>query len=102
MKIQMERSGGFTGILFRSSIDTDLLDPKERKALLELVESARFFDLPARFPAVKAGADRFNYKLTIEAKDQSHTVEFNEANIPESLSPLVKQVTLLGRRAPKG
>ena len=102
MKIQLERSGGFTGIPLRSSIDTDLLDPEESKTLLEMVESAQFFELPARIPSPKAGVDRFNYKLTIEAKERSHTVEFNEANAPEQLSPLIKRVTLLAHGAGKG
>ena len=102
MKIQLERSGGFTGIPLRSSIDTDQLDPDESKTLTELVESARFFDLPAKIPPSKIGADRFNYKLTIETAGRSNTVEFNEANTPPQLSPLVKQVTSLGRSAPKG
>jgi hypothetical protein len=102
MKIQLERSGGFTGIPLRSSINTDLLDPEESKTLLEMVESARFFELPASIPSPKAGVDRFNYKLTIEAKEQSHTVEFNEADAPEQLAPLIKRVTLLGRSASQG
>ncbi|MDR3574290.1 MAG: hypothetical protein P4L50_10530 [Anaerolineaceae bacterium] len=102
MKIQLERSGGVTGIPFRSSVDTDLLDPDERKALVELVESAGFFDLPANFLSPKVGADRFNYKLTIADKGRSHTIEFNEANAPQSLPPLIKQVTALGHSARKG
>ena len=102
MKIQLERSGGFTGIPLRSSIDTDQLDPDESKTLTELVESARFFDLTAKITPSKIGADRFNYKLTIETAGRSHTVEFNEANTPDSLSALIKQVTLLGRAGHKG
>jgi hypothetical protein len=102
MKIQLERSGGFTGIPSRSSIDTDLLAPEERKALLDLVEAAHFFELPAKIPPAAVGADRFSYKLSIESGGQSHTVEFNEANTPQQLSPLIKQVALLGRSAPKG
>ena len=102
MKIQLERSGGFTGIPLRSSIDTDLLDPEESKALEAMVASTGFFELPASFLSPKTGADRFNYKLTVADKARSHTIEFNEANAPESLSPLIKKMTLLGRSAPKG
>jgi len=102
MKIQLERSGGFTGIAQRSSIDTDLLDAEEQKNLLEMVETAHFFDLPARIPASNVGADRFSYKLTITDKGRSHTIEFNEVNTPEDLSPLINRVTLLARSAGKG
>jgi hypothetical protein len=102
MKIQLERSGGFTGIPSRSSIDTDLLAPEERKALLDLVQAAHFFELPAKIPALTSGPDRFNYKLSIESSGQSHAVEFNEASTPPQLAPLIKQVTSLGRSAPKG
>ena len=62
-----------------------------------MVESAHFFDLPAKIPPDNIGADRFNYKLTIEAPGQSHTVEFNEANAPVNLTLLVNRVTLLAR-----
>jgi hypothetical protein len=101
MKIQLERSGGFTGIPLRSSIDTDLLESDESKNLTAMVESAGFFDLPARIPPANVGADRFSYKLTIDDKARSHSVEFNEANAPESLSSLIQRVTLLARSAGK-
>ncbi|MDR3590668.1 MAG: hypothetical protein P4N41_13530 [Negativicutes bacterium] len=101
MKIQLERSGGFTAIPLQSSIDTDLLEPEESKNLIAMVESAGFFDLPDRIPPSNVGADRFSYKLTIADKARSHAIEFNEADVPESLSSLIQRVTLLARSAGK-
>jgi hypothetical protein len=102
MKIKLERSGGFTGIPLRANIDSDSLAAEESKALQEMVKSSGFFDLPAKIPPSAAGADRFNYKITIETEGQSHTVEFSEANTPAELAPLVQKVTLLARSARKG
>ncbi len=101
MIIRMERSGGFTGIPMQAVIDTDTLAAEDKQNLRNLVESAHFFDLPASLPSPSGGADRFNYRLTVEEASRSHTVEFGEAAAGEPLQALVRQVTALGRTGRK-
>jgi hypothetical protein len=98
MIIHLERTGGFTGIPLRAVIDSATLDPAESRDLLALVESAGFFALPAQVRAPQPGPDRFQYVLTIEDTQRSHTVEIDETVIPAQLEPLLQQVTLLARK----
>ncbi len=96
MKIYLKRTGGFTGIPFSVSVDTDQLEEKEREAILALVASAQFFSLPEKIPSSSPGADRFQYRITIERSGQSHTVEAGESSIPDALQPLIRH--LIARR----
>lgn len=102
MIIRMERSGGFTGIPLRTVIDTGQLSAEEGRTLQDLVDSAGFFDLPASLPSPRKGADRFNFRLTVEEPGRSHTVEFGDAAASEPLQALIQQVTLLARTNRQG
>ena len=97
MKIYLTRSGGFTGIPFNVAIDTDQCEEEERNILLSLVEAAQFYSLPEKILPAGQGADRFQYRITVEKPGESHTVEAGESDIPDSLQPLVSHLTALGR-----
>ena len=64
----------------------------------ELVEAADFFQLPERITTPLPVADRFLYRVTIEAEAQTHTVIVSEAAVPSSLRPLLEWLTTAGRR----
>jgi hypothetical protein len=101
MKFQLERLGGFIGMTLKVRVDADQLDPEERLSLQTMVETARFFSLPPKILPGIPNPDRFLYRITVEKLEISHTVEVGEANMPESLQPLVQRLTILGRKAPK-
>jgi hypothetical protein len=58
-----------------------------------LVEGAHFFDLPPVLKPPVEGADRFQYRLTVERGKQFHTVETSESAAPEQLQPLLDRLT---------
>ena len=97
MRIQFERSGGFAGLLVQKTIDTDSLPLQEADKLVNLVEEANFFDLPAQISAPSPGADQFQYKVTVEEGDQRHTVEIIEPASPDALRQLLRELTLRAR-----
>ncbi len=97
MKIYLKRTGGFSGIPFSVAVDTDQLEEEERNTLSALVEAAQFYSLPDKIPSTRLGADRFQYRVTVEEPGLSHTVEAAESGIPDSLQLLIKHVTGLGR-----
>lgn len=99
MHIQFERSGGFTGIPLATSLDSETLSPEEVDALQKELDQARFFDLPAKIQTPGTGADRFEYRITVEKEGRSHTIEVGEGSIPETLQPLVQHLTTLARSA---
>ena len=99
MRIEYERSGGFAGMHFTTTVETAALPHAEAVKWHELVEQAKFFELPAMIPAPTPGIDRFVYKLLIDDRGLQHTVEVGEAALPESLRPLIEQLQKLARRA---
>lgn len=98
MIIRVERSGGFTGIPLRAVIDTRKLENEESRTLTKLLESAGFFNLPQSIQAKGGGADRFQYKLTVEEETRVHTVEVGETAGPAALQQLIQHVSSLARK----
>jgi hypothetical protein len=97
MKIQLERTGGFAGIPLRTNVDTDNLDDQSKRTLQSLVDSSRFFDLPARLSSPTPGADRFQFKVTIQDGNRSHTVEADEGALAPEVQALFQYLTRLAR-----
>ena len=102
MRIEFVRTGGFAGMRMASTVNTDSLSPDEARALRESVDAAHFFDLPSTLTSPTPGADRFQYKITVEAEGRRHTVELGEAAVPENLQPLIQRLTALARAARSG
>jgi hypothetical protein len=89
LNIRFERSGGFAGLRQTRSISSGELSAEEQKRLTDLVESARFFDLPAVLRSSTPQADRFQYKIGVETGQLKHTVQVDEAAVPDELQPLI-------------
>jgi hypothetical protein len=97
MRIEFERSGGFMGLTQAVVVDTTALEKREADELTAMVRTAGFFELPEQLVSDSAGADRFQYRLTIEELEQKHTVVLNEVDAPEELQPLLQRLNLLVR-----
>ena len=99
MKIRFERSGGFTGIPVTAEINSQSLAEDEVQQLQELIQTARFFDLPVHpTEPASGGADQFQYQISIEDGGQSHTIETTDGAATDDLRPLLRHLTLLARR----
>ncbi|MCC6615601.1 MAG: hypothetical protein IT320_19160 [Anaerolineae bacterium] len=98
MKIAFERSGGFAGLRLTATIETDDLPPDEAAELVQMVEDARFFDLPGKLRARPGAADEYQYLVTIATDDQRHTVETTDTAAPETLRTLLNRLNALARR----
>jgi len=99
MKIYFERTGGFAGIRMAATVNTESLSPEQARELRDTLDAAAFFDLPARIESPALEADRFRYKLTVEAEGRRHTVEVGEAAVPEALRPLLQHLMAAARSA---
>lgn len=97
MHIEFERSGGFAAILLRTSVDTSEIDAEEARQLEGLVETSGFFNLPERIAPANAGADRFQYLVSVETRGKRHTVQVDESAAPEKLAPLLNHLTMMAR-----
>ncbi|HHT9120859.1 MAG TPA: protealysin inhibitor emfourin [Candidatus Hypogeohydataceae bacterium YC41] len=102
LRIYFERTGGFAGIRFTTTIDTSELPPEEAEKLRKMVEEADFFNLPAKITSPSPQPDRFQYKLRVEEEGRQHTVTVSEEAMPPKLSPLVKWLMSAARKGGKG
>lgn len=99
MIIQVERSGGFSGIPMMARLDTLNLAEEDRQTVESLVSAVNFFALPERLSNQTHGADRFYYALRVEDGRRSHATEVGDADAPPELRDLIQQVMLLARSA---
>jgi hypothetical protein len=97
MVLIFERSGGFTAIPLRLRVNTEDLDIQESTLLHSQVEVADFFNLPERGTSSGGGYDRFVFKLTVQKAGKSHAIEYGDASIPETLQPLIDQLSTMAR-----
>lgn len=83
-------------------IDTDSLPDAEREALIAHVSKAEFFKLPTEIAeSSTSGADRYNYRITIQSNGRTHSVECTDGSAPSSLVPLLDWLNDSARRVPR-
>ena len=93
MNIHLVRSGGFGGMRREVRIETQSLRLEEREPLEGLVQDSGFFTLPGQFPKPGKGADYFTYSITVDDGKRVHTVQVAEPSLPDSLRPLIREVS---------
>jgi hypothetical protein len=89
MKIDYVRSGGLAGMRQGFSASSDSLSADARNQLLQLVQSSRFFDQPEVVKPDEMGADRFEYRITVEGDQGTRTIRVAEGAVPAELQPLI-------------
>lgn len=90
MQIQFDRTGGFAGIRQLHTFSSDSLSAEDQQQLAALLNSANFFDLPSVIRAQGSSADQFQYKISIQTEQASHTIQFDESAMPSQLAPLLE------------
>jgi hypothetical protein len=81
VEIEFERSGGFAGIVLRSTLNTDKLIPEDRQQIESLISKSAFFSLKSdtNTDSVSAGgrrpADYLTYKITIRDGKKIQSVQ---------------------------
>jgi len=88
------RSGGFIGQGMRFELNLNDLPISSVRNLTRLVEEAQFFDLPENL--IKTfKPNEYQYTITVDAGITNHTVRTNDSTMPNSLRPLIKELSLL-------
>jgi hypothetical protein len=95
MKIHLERTGGFAGMIMSTTIDTKSLSSKEANELRDLIEKCHLFELSSESfqqdpsKTKKGAADYFTYKITVQNGDKEHSAECNDMNMQPIIKTLV-------------
>ena len=92
--INFDRSGGATANDIHFELDVDNLSEVDAQNVRRLIDESGFFDLPENLTA-KTSTDEFQYTISINAEDRSHTVHVSDSTMPNSLRPLIKELTML-------
>lgn len=95
-RIHFERTGGLMGRKVSLDFDLDELPSDQARTLSLLLEQADFFNIPADLIPTSA-RDAFTYTLTLEAETQVHTVRFGDTTVPETLRPLLNELSQRAR-----
>lgn len=94
MRIRFDRAGGFAAPAMRRSltVDTEELAADEAEELLALVRRADIPDAAGHQSAEASGPrpDALHYRVIVEDGDDSHTVVASDADMPQTLRPLVQ------------
>jgi hypothetical protein len=87
MKIKFVQSGGFAGLTKEAEVNTDEISEEEKNLLQKAIDDSDFFSLQTQDSEPMPDAEQFF--ITVEKEGESHMVNFNTQNIPETLKPLV-------------
>jgi hypothetical protein len=93
MRISFKRSGGFAGLPGQNQsleIDSEQLPQPKAKELERLVEETRPFDHPSEHASDSKTRDGFQYDLTLDAGDRTHSIKVADGAVPDKLQPLIE------------
>lgn len=96
-KVRFRQSGGFAGLVRGSELSGDKeISDAERRALERYAESSR------AAPAAKGSRarDLVGYELELDTDDGKVRLEFDEANVPDDLAPLVEKLAKRAKPVP--
>ncbi len=98
MKITFRQSGGFAGLIQGCELDTDLLSVSEAAQLQSLVEESGILQAKSQF--MPEARDLFNYEITVETREGTVRVLFDDMTIPESAEELLEYLQQFAQPRP--
>jgi hypothetical protein len=106
VKVSVVRGGGLAGLVQTTIADSETLAPEHAAQLRAKVDEAGFFGLPDNTGRSPGAADRFDYAVTVEDADRTHTVRRAESELPAAVQELIAWVNSVpgrqDRLAPPG
>lgn len=98
MRIHFERTGGVAGTALTCEVSSDTVPEADRQRLRRLVADSQVLDLPQiGVGAQQAGADRFEYRISINVDGAMHRLVIGEAGVPDTLRELIAWLTAVAR-----
>lgn len=96
--IHYKRTGGTMGNELAANFDLDEMPDDLAQRLHNLITETRFFATPVSHELMPR-PDEFEYTVSIHAGQSMHTVRATDTSMPESLRPLIEELTELAKAA---
>lgn len=96
--INFKRTGGSMGRETTMNFDLGTMPGSVAQRLDNLLTSSNFFEVPV-VNDLLGGPDEYQYDITVVAGNSIHTVHVSDTSMPESLRPLVEELTDLAETA---
>jgi hypothetical protein len=80
------------------NLDLDSIPGSDSQRVHSFITEADFFEIPT-VNDLLAGPDEYQYTITVVAGNSLHTVHVTDTAMPESLRPLVEELTELAEAA---
>ena len=98
MTIAFERTGGLMGRTISLDLDLDEMPADQSATLKRLVDESDFFEL-SDAPKKTSRLDEFSYTITITTGTIRHTIRISDSSAPESLRPLLRELSTYARNS---
>lgn len=96
--INYRRTGGTMGREVALDLDLDTIPGDAAQRLHGLLTTSGFFEVPDA-ANLMTRPDEYEYTITVVAGNSMHTLRVTDSTMPESLRPLVDELTELARAA---
>ncbi|HEY3474093.1 MAG TPA: protealysin inhibitor emfourin [Anaerolineales bacterium] len=96
--INFKRSGGPLGSELSMNFDLGSMPGDAAQRLHGLLTTSNFFEVPV-VDDLRTAPDEHEYIITVVAGNSIHTVHVSDTSMPQSLRPLVEELTELAETA---
>jgi len=85
------------------TMDFDLnnMPASEAQRLHNMLNESKFFEVPV-INDLRASPDEYEYVITVVAGNSIHTVHVSDTSMPQSLRPLVEDLTEIAKATTRG
>jgi hypothetical protein len=90
--INFKKTGGSMGRETTMNFDLSTMPASVERRLQSLLTASNFFEVPV-VDDLMAGPDEYQYDITVVAGNSIHTVHVSDSTMPQSLRPLVEELT---------
>lgn len=98
--ISYKRTGGTMGQEMAVDLNLNEMPANLSQRLQNLITESNFFATPVLNEAFSR-PDEFEYTVSIDAGNSMHTVRATDSSMPESLRPLIEDLTELAKASRK-
>lgn len=92
--IHFKRSGGNIGREMAMNFDLGSMPASVARRLDGLLTESNFFEVPLVHD-LYTSRDEYQYEITVVAGNSIHTIHVSDTSMPDSLRPLVEELTEL-------